>query len=91
MWWQMEAMFSLKQGMHTLYQKPSPSTLQQLGIPANSKQTAFYDEIIKFHLDASVPFHTEFHLRTKIVKIEQKNGKSEYNFWAEAPIGDEAL
>ena len=76
-WWQAEAMFSLRQGMHTLFQRPDLSSLAKLNIPPDTPQTSFYDEIVKMHNDPAIQVKVEFQLQTKIDRIVQENGKSE--------------
>ena len=47
-WWQGEGMFSVKQGMHTVYQKPTYDDLKKFGLTESeiADQKAFYDEMM---------------------------------------------
>jgi len=65
-WWQKNAMFSLRQGMHSLFQKPSEVT-------SSSSQTAFYDEIMKMAKN-NFNLKVKFLFDARVEKIEKVTG-----------------
>ena len=79
-WWDSDddrgAMFSLRQGMHSLLQKPPADALKKLGVADSSPQTAFYEEIVKMAKNSNGNIETNFALGTTILQIEKNQGKS---------------
>jgi len=64
-WWQKNAMFSVRQGMHTVFQKPET--------PVPPPQTAFYDEILKLAKN-NWNIDVKFLYNMRVEKIEKVTG-----------------
>ena len=72
-WWLEEAMFSLRLGMHSFFQKPSKAEMQAAGIPDTF--TSFHEQLIimaKHYPNIKV----DFMLGTKIEKIVKQGAAS---------------